>query len=126
MRYTESYPRQRGHPIKRVVFALEVPDDKSDEEQGGRATRRRHSEEFKHEALGLAEKIGVSEAARELGLHSSQLYGWRSKAELVKTRGQIDQEQAKENARLKRQLAEKNEELAILKKAAAYFAQGLK
>ena len=93
---------------------------------GGRATRRRHIEEFKREALGLAEKIGVSEAARELGLHSSQLYGWRSKAELVKSRGQIDQEQAKENARLKRQLAEKNEELAILKKAAAYFAQGLK
>ncbi len=59
-------------------------------------------------------------------MNSSQLYCWRSKAELVKTRGQIDQEQAKENARLKRQLAEKNEELAILKKAAAYFAQGLK
>ena len=94
--------------------------------KGGKATRRRHTEEFKREALGLAEKIGVSEAARELGLHSSQLYGWRSKAELVKTRGQIDQEQAKENARLKRLLAEKNEELAILKKAAAYFAQGLK
>ena len=89
-------------------------------------TRKRHTEEFKREALGLAEKIGVSEAARELGLHSSQLYGWRSKAELVKTRGQVDQEQAKENARLKRQLAEKDEELAILKKAAAYFAQGLK
>lgn len=88
--------------------------------------RRRHTEEFRREALGLAEKVGVSEAANELGLHSSQLYGWRSKAELVKTRGQVDQEQAKEIARLKRQLAEKNEELAILKKAAAYFAQGLK
>ena len=94
--------------------------------KGGKATRRRRTEEFKRETLGLAEKIGVSEAARELGLHSSQLYGWRSKAELVKSRGQIDQEQAKENARLKRLLAEKNEELAILKKAAAYFAQGLK
>ena len=88
--------------------------------------RKRHTEEFKGEALGLAEKIGVSEAAKELGLHSSQLYGWRSKAELVKTRGQVDQQQAKEIVRLKRQLAEKNEELAIIKKAAAYFAQGLK
>ena len=74
----------------------------------------------------MAEKIGVSEAARELGLHSSQLYGWRSKAELVKTRGQVDQEQAKEIARLKRRLAEKEEELSIVKKAAAYFAQGMK
>ena len=89
-------------------------------------TRKRHTEEFKREALGLAEKIGVNEAAKELGLHSSQLYGWRSKAQLLKTRGQIDQEQAKEIARLKRQLAEKEEELVILKKAAAYFAQSLK
>jgi len=89
-------------------------------------TRKRHTEGFKREALGLAEKIGVSEAARELGLHSSQLYGWRSKAELLKTRGQVDQEQAKEVARLKRRLAEKEEELSIVKKAAAYFAQGVK
>ena len=72
-------------------------------------TCKRHTEGFKREALGLAEKIGVSEAARELGLHSSQLYGWWSKAELVKTRGQVDQEQAKEIARLKRRLAEKEE-----------------
>ena len=75
--------------------------------------RKRHSDEFKREALGLAEKIGVNEAARELGLHSSQLYGWRAKAELVKTRGQVDQDQAREIVRLKRQLAEKEEELAI-------------
>ena len=94
--------------------------------KAAKATRKRHTEEFKREALGLAEKIGVAQAAKELGLHSSQLYGWRAKAELVKTRGQIDQEQAKEIARLKRRLAEKEEELAILKKAAAYFAQDLK
>jgi len=80
-----------------------------------KATRKRHTEEFKREALGLAEKVGVSEAAKELGVHSSQLYGWRSKAELVKTRGQVDQEQAKELARLKHQLAEKDDELTILK-----------
>ena len=34
--------------------------------------------------------------------------------------------QAHEIARLKRQLAEQAEELAIVKKAAAYFAKGLK
>lgn len=89
-------------------------------------TRKRHSEEFKREALALAERIGVNNAATELGLHSSQLYGWRRKAELEKSRGQVDQEQAKEIVRLKRLLAEKEEELAILGKAAAYFAQSLK
>jgi transposase len=72
-------------------------------------TRKRHSEAFKREALALAERIGVNDAARELGLHSSQLYGWRSKAQVEKTRGQIDQEQARELARLKRELADKDE-----------------
>ncbi|BBM00254.1 hypothetical protein GL2_03280 [Microbulbifer sp. GL-2] len=37
-----------------------------------------------------------------------------------------ERELATENARLKRQLAEQAEELAILKKAAAYFAKSLK
>lgn len=88
--------------------------------------RRRFSDEFKQEAVALAERLGVSDAASELGLSSSQLYDWRQKAQLVKARGQIDQDQAREIGRLKRQLAEQAEELAILKKAAAYFAKDLK
>lgn len=90
------------------------------------ATRTRHSAEFKTEALALAARIGVSKAAEELGLHSSQLYSWRRKAELEKSRSEVEQDQAKEIARLKRLLAEKDEELAILGKASAYFAQRLK
>ena len=89
-------------------------------------SRTRHSQEFKQEALALAECVGVSKAAQELGLYSSQLYGWRRKAELEKSRSVVEQDQAKEIARLKRLLAEKEEELAILGKASAYFAQRLK
>ena len=33
-----------------------------------KVTRRRHSQEFRSEALALAEKIGISKAAKELGL----------------------------------------------------------
>jgi transposase len=91
-----------------------------------KTTRKRHSEEFKAEVLALADTVGVSAAATQLGLHSSQIYGWRSKAQLLKNRGQIDEEQARELVRLKRQLAEQAEELALLKKAAAYFAKSLK
>ena len=91
-----------------------------------KTTRKRHSEEFKAEVLALADTVGVSAAATQLGLHSSQIYGWRSKAQLLKSRGQIDEEQARELVRLKRQLAEQAEELALLKKAAAYFAKSLK
>ena len=91
-----------------------------------KTTRTRHAAEFKAEALKLAEKVGVNAAAKQLGLHSSQLYGWRSKAQLLKSRGEIDQALATENARLRRQLAEKEQELAFLGKAAAYFAKGQK
>ena len=91
-----------------------------------KTSRKGHSEEFKAEVLALADTVGVSAAATQLGLHSSQIYGWRSKAQLLKNRGQIDEEQARELVRLKRQLAEQAEELALLKKAAAYFAKSLK
>lgn len=92
----------------------------------GKATRNRYSDEYKAEALALAERVGVPGAARELGLHESQLYGWRSKARVQRSRGEVETQQATEIARLKRQLAERDEELAILKKAAAYFAKSLK
>lgn len=89
-------------------------------------SRRKHAPEFRAEALALAEKIGVSKAAKELGLHESQLYGWRTKARAAQDRGEVEQQQALEIARLKRQLAEQAEELAIVKKAATYFAKSLK
>jgi transposase len=91
-----------------------------------RTTRRKHSPEFRAEALALAEKIGIPTAARELGLHDSQLYGWRSKANAKRDQSKLEQSLAAENARLKRQLAEQAEELAIVKKAATYFARSLK
>ena len=91
-----------------------------------RTTRRKHSPEFRAEALALAEKIGIPTAARELGLHDSQLYGWRSKANAKRDQSKREQSLAAENARLKRQLAEQAEELAIVKKAATYFARSLK
>lgn len=89
-------------------------------------SRRRHSAEFKAEALGLAEQVGVAGAAKQLGLHESQLYTWRKKARYEASRSETEKELTLENARLKRQLAKKEEELAILKKAAAYFAKSLK
>ena len=57
-----------------------------------KATRTRHSQEFKDEALKLADQVGVSTAAEQLGLHSSQLYGWRSKARMLKSRGEVNAE----------------------------------
>ena len=65
-------------------------------------------------------------AAIELGLHESQLYGWRAKSRAERDQSETERNQATEIARLKRKVAEPAEELAIVKKAAAYFAKGLK
>lgn len=88
--------------------------------------RKQYSPEFRKEALALAEKVGVAKAAKELGLHDSQLYGWRTKARARQDQSEREQSQAAEIARLKRKLAEQEEELAIVKKAATYFAKSLR
>ena len=88
--------------------------------------RKQHSPEFRQEALKLAERIGVAAAARKLSLYESQLYAWRSKQQQQMNSSERESELAAENARLKRQLAEQAEELAILQKAATYFAKRLK
>ena len=83
--------------------------------------RKQHSPEFRSEALKLAERIGVTAAARELSLYES-----RSKQQNQQTSSERELEMSTEIARLKRQLAERDEELAILQKAATYFAKRLK
>jgi len=88
--------------------------------------RARYSEEFKREAVALSDRVGVPAAAQELGLQSSQIYGWRQKQRNDSEEREEEQRLAAENARLKRQLADQAEELAILKKASAYFAKHLK
>lgn len=36
-------------------------------------SRNRYSQQYKDEALALAERVGVPEAAKQLGLHDTQL-----------------------------------------------------
>ena len=89
-------------------------------------TLTRYSQPYKDEALALAESVGMSKAAAQLGLKEAQLYAWRIKARQVMNTGEREQQLADENVRLKRQLAEQAEELALVKKAAANFAKHLK
>ena len=94
--------------------------------QAGKAARNQYSAEYKRESLALADKVGVAAAARELGLDPAKIYAWRSQARRRESRSEAEERLSVENARLKRQLAEREEELAILKKATAYFAKNLK
>lgn len=75
----------------------------------GNSPRKRYADEYKTEALGLADRVGISAAARELGLQKAQLYAWRSQVRQSRDRGEEERRQATEVARLKRQLAERDE-----------------
>jgi transposase len=88
--------------------------------------RKIHTTEFKEEAVKLANKIGVTAAAKQLDINGSLISKWRSRTQAQSNTSQREAELAAEVAKLKRQLAEQAEDLAILKKAATYFAKNQK
>lgn len=93
---------------------------------------RQYTDEFKLEAVRLAESVGGNQAAQRLGIPDSSLWNWirlsragklvagESGATPVK---QSAAELEAENARLRRELANTKLDLEIVKKAAAYFAK---
>lgn len=85
--------------------------------------RIQRSDEFKAEALKLADTIGATAAAEELDINPNQIYTWRSKRNNKQHSSERKNELATENARLKRELAESQDEVQILRKATAYFAK---
>ena len=52
---------------------------------GSKASYTRNSAEYKQESLKLALQVGVAKAAKQLGLHESQLYAWRKQSEHAQT-----------------------------------------
>lgn len=89
-------------------------------------TRTNYPDDYKTEAVRLAQSIGTTAAAKELGIQTSQIYGWRNKQRVQASTTEIENRLLAENAKLKREVAEQKEELALLKKASAYFAKNLK
>lgn len=92
-------------------------------------THRMYSDEFKRDALELAETSdkSIAQLERELGLSSGLLYKWREKFELNETSGELELtelEQLKaEVQRLKRENKVLTEERDILKKAVSIFSK---
>lgn len=85
--------------------------------------RRKFDKAFKKEALLLALRVGVKQAAQDLGLQSTQIYAWRSQARNVQAGQEVRDNEAKELERLRKVVKRQKEELEILKKAAAFFAR---
>src|SRR5215207_2676869 len=92
-------------------------------------SNRQYTDEFRLEAMRLAESVGVNQAAKRLGIPGSSLGNWlrlKSNGKLTaiqpamaikRSAGELEAE----NHRLRRELANTKLDLEIVKKAAAYF-----
>ena len=88
-----------------------------------KTNRKKFSSQFKDQALDRAEKEGVPQVAKDLGLAEALLYSWRAKRRQCGNSLENQKLQDADLARLKRENARLAEENAFLKKAAAYFAK---
>ena len=84
--------------------------------------KRRHSEEFKREALKMVEE-GQSQAdvARNLGIHVSLLGKWKAKYSVEESMSELTEDERLELARLRAENKRLKMERDILKKATAFF-----
>jgi len=94
--------------------------------------RKSYNEAFRREAVRLSEQAGrnATEVARELGIHPGQIYNWRtqfnklSKRQFTVADGtNYAKAESDEVRRLKKRVAELEQERDFLKKATAYFAK---
>ena len=92
------------------------------------AKRRKHTDDFKREAVRLMETRGertVADVAESLGVSDGQLHDWKKKfgdvaEEVRRERGETPEQELK---RLRRENAQLKRDKEILKKAAAFFAK---
>ncbi len=86
--------------------------------------RRKHSEEFKREAVKLVfdEQLSVAEAAKNLGIHPNLLRKWKQQFEAEQEDMSLTEDEHMEMARLRGEIRRLRMERDISKKAAAFFA----
>lgn len=91
-----------------------------------------YPESFRREAVRLADQPDrtATDVARELGIHVGQIYNWRTQFNKL-SKGQFtvadgtnySQQEKAEIRKLKKRVAELEQERDFLKKATAYFAK---
>jgi transposase len=80
--------------------------------------RKKYSPQFKELGLERAKQDGVPKAAKDLGIAQAMLYSWQAKSRQTGRPFEEQKLQQAEIARLKRENARLEEEVAFLKKAA--------
>ena len=89
---------------------------------GKKIERKRYTNEFKNQAVELAEKIGLSEAAKKLDIPCVNLGRWKAKASKGLLTPDVLKLQ-KEIKKLKKELEEEKLINDMLKKTTAYFSK---
>jgi transposase len=86
---------------------------------------RRYTDDFKREAVSLADRLDHdAKAARQLGINPSLIFQWRKQMGLSKSDLDVSQTDPKaEMIRLQKENAELKKVNEILKRAAAFFSQ---
>ncbi len=90
------------------------------------ASRRNYTDQYKEQAIELAQEIGLAQAAKDLGINPSNIERWRkmssnstSKPKVSKDRNSLEQEllKAKKENRYLRKVND------VLKKSLGIFAE---
>ena len=91
------------------------------------AKRKKYSDEFKREVLGLVRQPGanVAQIARDIGVSANQVYRWRSELDRHGKQSFPGAGVARDQEllALKRELAKVKKERDFLRDAAAFFAK---
>jgi len=92
------------------------------------AGRRRFTNEFKMEAVRLAERgdVSMAQVARDLGLHETVLRRWMGLFGRRAGAGRVTPEEHDELIQLRRENRRLTEERDILKKAVSIFSKELR
>ena len=88
---------------------------------------RRYTDEFRTEAVRLAQEVGVTEAARRLDMPMTSIQNWMKSGQRdrpTQTGAKKVTEEQVELSRLRQEVASLKIDNEILRKAAAYFAKG--
>ena len=96
---------------------------KAKKEPSLQVVRNKYTAQFKGQALGRADRDGIPRVAQDLGIAEAMLYSWRTKRRLTGKPFEGQKPQQAELSRLKRENTRLEDEVAFLKKAAAYFAK---
>lgn len=88
-------------------------------------TRQNYTQQFKDDAVDLAESqgYGITEAGRRLGVNRSNIERWRREGHGSQGPGSEKRERDDEVAALRDEVRKLRTERDILKKAAAFFAK---